>query len=374
MQTSALQRLRGFAAVVFAAGLMMAARAQPVAESAEPVGVTPPRAVKTPKLEYPEMFAVEGLAFRGSTVVQFVVGKDGSVQSPRVAQVSHPAFVPPALEALFKTQFAPATAGGEPVASRFTWVYNFDWEGISGRGIGVEPFTLPPVSSPGVPAEFRYDVAPRPTFTCEPVYPRELLFNRVTGSAKVNLVIDKAGRVAGAKVAAMSHPEFGAALVASVEAWRFTPALRDGRATVTVITREHTFARGNRDLASDADATRLIGAYRAANGAIAEAAALEAAPRLLYEVTPEYPRSLATQRLAGEATVEFLVDRRGRVRLPHVVASTHTGFGWAAATAVQQRFYEVPRLKGRTVDVRMVQVFSFAPPEKAGGEPIITVR
>jgi outer membrane biosynthesis protein TonB len=140
-----------------------------------------------------------------------------------------------------------------------------------------------------------------------------------------------------------------------------------------VIAREHKFVRNDRDLASDTEGTWLLSAVRTNDSVIKPLAALEARPKLLYDVTPEFPRSLAAQRVAGEATVEFLIDRRGRVRLPHIVSASHKGFGWAAATAVQQRFYEVPKLKGRAVDVKTVETFTFTPGE-AGKEPVITVR
>jgi TonB family protein len=194
---------------------------------------TPPSVVKAPKLEYPAIFADARLAFRGATHVEFVLTENAEVQSPKVTLVSHPAFVPPALEALFKTKFAPGVIDGKPVSCRFKYLFTFDWEGASGRSLGVEPFTLPTVSSPGIPEEFRYDSAPRPTFTCEPVYPRELLMSKTTGEAKVNVLIDKTGRVAGAKIVSMTHPDFGAALVAATEAWRFMPALKERRPTVT---------------------------------------------------------------------------------------------------------------------------------------------
>ena len=178
----------------------------------------------------------------------------------------------------------------------------------------------------------------------------------------MNVVIDRTGRVAGAKIASMSKPEFGAALVAAAEAWRFTPAMKDGKRTVTVISREHRFSRGNRDLASDTDGRRLIGILKGSDSRILDSSTLENPPQLLHGVPPEYPRSLASQRTAGEATIEFVVDRRGRARLPQIVQSSHVGFGWSAATAVQQRFYEVPRNKGSAVDVRMTETFHFAPP------------
>jgi TonB family protein len=357
-----LPQLRWLAGVVFAiAAMSFVVRAErPTDLRGHPLD-TPPRVVKQAKLEYPEMFAVENLAFRGSIIVEFILTENGEVQTPKITQLSHPAFVPPALEALFNTKFSPGLIDGKPVACRFTYLFTFDWEGLGGRGIGVEPFTLPAVSSPGIPEEFRYDVAPRPAFTCEPVYSLELLLKRIEGEAKVNVLIDKKGRVAGAKIVSMTHPEFGAALVAAVEAWRFTPPRKEGRPTITVISREHKFARNNRDLASDADGLRLAGLLRANDASILDVAKLEAPPRLLYDVKPEFPRSLAAQRVTGEATVEFIIDCRGRVRLPRVVNATHTGFGWAAATAVQQRFYEVPRLKNRPVDVRVVETFTFNP-------------
>jgi TonB family protein len=304
-----------------------------------------PKIVKKAALEYPGLFLNDlDRAFRGTAVVEFVVTEKGEVANPKITKVSHPAFVPPALDALFKTKFAPGEIGGQPVACRFVYVFSFDVTGfVQGRlVIGSDPFTLPAETPPDCPEQFRYDVAPRPVFISEPVYPRELLLNKVEGEAKVLFVVDKTGRVVESKVLSATQPEFGVAMRAAVETWRFTPPYYEHRATMTLVSRSHKFSPKNQELASDTDSGRVLRMLRARDH-IVDAATLPQMPRLRYEAPMIYPTAFEEKRVEGEAQIEFNIDRKGRVRLPRVISATHPLFGWAAATAVQQLYYEPPQ-------------------------------
>jgi TonB family protein len=65
--------------------------------------------------------------------------------------------------------------------------------------------------------------------------------------------------------------------------------------------------------------------------------------------------------LTGEAEVEFVIDRHGRVRLPRVVRATEEAFGWAAATAVSQWVFEAPTKGGEPAEVVVRVPVGFKP-------------
>ena len=82
----------------------------------------------------------------------------------------------------------------------------------------------------------------------------------------------------------------------------------------------------------------------------------------LYRVAPGYPAALRADKPSGEATVEFVIDRDGRARLPRIVAATREEFGWAAATAVAQWLFRPPLRGGAPVEVKVQIPFNFTPP------------
>jgi TonB family protein len=62
---------------------------------------------------------------------------------------------------------------------------------------------------------------------------------------------------------------------------------------------------------------------------------------------------MKTDGLTGQAEIEFIVDRDGRVLFPRIVSASHEDFGWAAATAVSQWRFNPPMRNGQRVEVRM---------------------
>jgi TonB family protein len=323
----------------------------------------PAKVMKQGKLEYPEILTHDReRMFKGSAVLQFVVNEKGEVLNPRIGQVTHPAFVPPALDALFKTKFSPATSGGVPVASQFTYVFNFTVQlSIAGHiyEAGLDPFTLPKETPPECPPQYRYDTAPRPVIVCEPVYPRDLLLAGEKGDATILFIVDETGRVAESKVLAATKPEFGAAMRAAVEAWRFTPPYFEHRTTSTIVSRTQHFSPFTPDLESDDETGRVLRLVRAGGQKLVDASTLTGMPKLRYGPPPVYPTALEGRGAPGEAQVEFVIDRKGRVRLPRIISASHPLFGWAAVTAVQQWYYEPPQVTGHAVDLRVVLPVKF---------------
>ncbi len=322
---------------------------------------TPPRVLREAILYYPDFLADQEIG--GTAVVEFVLTERGDIVSPRVTQVSHPAFVPPAIDALLRSKFAPGRIGGAPVSAGMTTLFEFGVERY-GHRVSREPFTVPQVSAPGTAPEFRYDVAPRLVTLCEPVYPFPLLLEGVRGEAEVRFVVDPGGRCVAGKVLSASRPEFGAALLAAVQTWHFTPPTFEGRRTRAILSKAFRFFPHSRELAADDDTARIVRQLRAGSEKIATLAALDHQPRAFFRVAPTYPPVLDEQGVSGEAEIKFIIDRKGRARAPQIVSATHEEFGWAAATAVQQWFYEPPLVQGKPVDVRVTLPFGFAPPPR----------
>lgn len=77
-----------------------------------------------------------------------------------------------------------------------------------------------------------YDREPRLIRQVKPQYPQEAFVKKIEGTVQLEILIDKSGRVAGARVI-KSIPLLDAAAVKTVRQWLFTPAIKDGRPVAT---------------------------------------------------------------------------------------------------------------------------------------------
>lgn|GEM_PF-5925713 len=72
------------------------------------------------------------------------------------------------------------------------------------------------------------DQFPSPMLRTKPFYPEELRLSQLEGNVLLEFTVTTDGRVSDVKIRQSSHPLFGAAAVASVREWRFTPAIKSG--------------------------------------------------------------------------------------------------------------------------------------------------
>jgi TonB family protein len=318
-----------------------------------PASRVSPRAQFAPPGDYPAVLSER--KFAGVLRFGCVVTTDGRVVQPRILAASHVDFVLPALEALQKWEFSPAMQGDlvvqQPVDGKMTFdalVGRID-EMLAANGI-----TAPDGSAP--------TVTPEPLIVVDPVLPVDALLKGEGGSATVDFTVGETGSVKNIRVREATHPEFGDALAAALEAWAFARPVENNRTVEVELTRRVEFAAVPVDATSETEGdglTRLVMALRA--GGIGGARGLDGKLTPIYQVRPEYPRTLKEQGgPAGKAEIEFVIDREGRVRLPRIASATHPEFGWAAATAVSQWVFNPPRRAGEPVDIKVKIPMTFA--------------
>ena len=318
-------------------------------EMPQALKITPAKATVAPDPEYPPELDEQKIA--GEVQMEFTVDETGRVRDPKVLWASHPAFVETALRAIEKTQFEPAHQGPLPRASAKRYPVSFQ-SLAANRADVLAANRLTVVLGPE-PA-----VLPQPLVLFNPVYPAELLLAGEGGDATVEFSVAENGQVGGVRLVSATRPEFGHALQAAIEGWSFQPAVNGEGVRVPVRLRcDHRFLPPDNGAVA-----RLAGDMRPGGAGVSGAAGLEQKLSPLWRGFPVYPTSFSDPKPTGEALIEFVIDRDGRVRLPQIKSATHEEFGWAAATAVSQWVFSPPRRKGEPVDVRVSISVQFSPP------------
>ncbi len=317
----------------------------------------PPQLTKVGEIDYPQHLIDNGI-YSGFVVSTLNIDQVGKVTGVKITFASHPGFVRPALTKIVASRFTPGRRAGQPEAGggQITWSF------ITRSHIGdmlMGGTQRIPGKIPGLPPEYGYDTPPVLEAFCEPVYPRQLLEKETKGEAAVRFVLDDKGRVLMAEVIEATHPDFGAALLAAVETWTFSPAQRQGVATKTVIeTKQKFLPYGFRRPAAEA---ATLKEWRRGGKQLLTLGQLDRPLQAVYRVDPRYPRSLLAAKMSGEVEIEAVVHETGEVVLPAIATATKPEFGWAALNAVQQWVFEPPRANGKPVSVRVRIPLGFSP-------------
>jgi TonB family protein len=193
-------------------------------------------------------------------------------------------------------------------------------------------------------------VAPPAKRKVIPIYPYDMIVEGKSGWADANFLIDYTGRPLFTVPAGSSDGDFGKAVVAMVEASEFIPNRRDKHPVMTPAL-EHFRFEGEQSL--DPDAKRVLAELRKPSPAICASGDLDERPKAMRQDSPVYPRALKDDGITGQAEIEFIVARDGRVLFPRIVSATHEDFGWAAAVAVGQWRFQPPQRNGQAVETRM---------------------
>lgn len=311
--------------------------------------------------------------FRGEVTVQFVVDTEGRVREPSVRRSNNPMLDAPALDAVRQWRFKPGTLDGQPVNVRMMVPMIFQLNTVDG---GDELVTIKPAKNQDqsrIPEEFRFDIPPKPRGVVLPVYPYSLLRAKTKGSATVVYAVDKQGKVISTRVVEATHPEFGLSLAASVNAYEFTPALKNGVETNALVSLKQEFEPGSPSGMLGSEDLLLLRDELKHPERIVTMRELDTPLKPTSRRSPVFPCTAPANITRGEAVVEFLVDREGKVRLPRLVSATDPSFGYSAVQAVRDWTFEQPIAKKHGVTVRVRVPFLFkledSPPENTASTP-----
>lgn len=318
-------------------------------EMPQALKITPAKATVAPDPEYTPELDEQKIA--GEVQMEFTVDETGRVRDPKVLWASHPAFVETALRAIEKPQFEPAHQGPLPKPSAKRYPVSF--QSLAAKRADILAANKLTVVLGPEPA-----VLPQPLVLFNPVYPAELLLAGEGGDATAEFSVAENGQVGEVRLVSATRPEFGGALQAAVEGWSFQPAVNgEGMRVPVRLHCDYKFI-----LPNSGAVARLAADMRPGGAGVSGAAGLEQKLIPLWRGFPVYPTSFSDPKPTGEALIEFVIDRDGRVRLPQIKSATHEEFGWAAATAISQWVFAPPRRKGEPVDVRVSIPVQFSPP------------
>jgi TonB family protein len=315
-----------------------------------------PRWLDQPPPHYP--FDLRKAGVMGEAVIRFVLDEDGRMSRCEVVAQTNPEFGRTALDSVRQWRAKPGIKDGRKVelSMQIPILFSLD-DGSVDKEATAYMFGFPVKVPSQLPAEFHYNVQPQAMDTPAPVYPYDDWMENRPGSAEVTYVIDPEGRLQELHIINASAPEFGQALAAAIERWKFKPATHRGKPCFAPARLDFHFNLYQPD---DAPEIRLRKAARDNPAALAKMSGLDQPLQPTNQVAPRYPFALVNEGLGGQAVVECIVDREGWVRLPHVISATRGEFGQAAAAALTEWRFAVPRVKGTPSDVVVRVPFNFA--------------
>ncbi|HXA79864.1 MAG TPA: TonB family protein, partial [Opitutaceae bacterium] len=278
--------------------------------------------------------AMRRAGMRGDVRVRFVLDTEGRVRNPFVISSTNPGFNQSAIDAVLKWRFEPGIKKGVPVNTRMEVPIVFQLNDVPDGGHEEYEVSLDHGDQSNLPPELRYDTPPKPTNTVLAVYPFELLRDGVDGTADVRFLVSPSGEVAQAIVVKATRPEFGQALLAMIDVWKFKPAMKDGKPTLTVLDISQEFSDNGGDVPVSDEASDLLYKLKKDKLALCAIKDLDARPQLLSQAPLVFPTALIGKVDKGQAVVEFLIDHEGNVQLPRVVSATDPAFGYAAVQGV----------------------------------------
>lgn len=328
-------------------------------EDASKKSEIPPKVIKQFKPVYPLAMRISRM--RAEVVVGFIVDIEGRVVHAGVVRSSNPLFDEAAIEAVRKWRFQPGIKNGRPVNTRMQVPIMFSIQGEKEGGSG--PFvTKRRGDLSKVPEAFRYDTPPVPVNYLPPVYPYALLRDGVKGRAVVGYMVNEKGAVVRSELLEASSPEFGAALVAAVEAFQFRPAMKSGVPCPAMMVYEETFEGDGLAQLVGNEGTNLLRREKKKPQSIHGADDLDDKLRPSFRKPPFFPLNAKSD--TGQAAVEFILDETGRARLARVVSASEDVFGYAAVQAVSSWRFDPPMVGGKPAAVRVRVPFSFTAVEK----------
>lgn len=299
---------------------------------------------------YPQGMLRAGLM--ATVALELIIDKQGNVSEAFVRESNNPWFERPAIDAVLKWKFKPAELNGQPVSVRVKHSIEFTIRPLDGNA---QLWTIKKGKNHDkLPAALQWETPPEPTNTLFPVYPFEQLKAGTVGKASISCIVGTDGRVASVRLLSATIPEFGAAVLAMIDGWRFKPAKKkDGAPSLATFTSEYEFEPGGRgDVPVTDAAQQILTDLVKKPERIVSLKELDQPLKPISRRPPVYPTAVNEEGKAGQALVEFFVDRNGDAQLPRIVSSTAQEFGYAAVQAVATWRFSAPKRAGKPVTVR----------------------
>ena len=201
--------------------------------------------------------------------------------------------------------------------------------------------------------------------TVDPIFPDSLIpLYRHGGQVSILLSIGADGQLAEWLPLRYTDPLFSEAALSALKLWKFEPARLRGEPVPVSIELTFNFeVKGVVVSVSPSDTLTahfndLTGGRNYAPCTLRE---LDRIPVPLRTVSPVYPMELAERGVTGDVAVNFYIDERGAVRMPHVTGNPHQALANLAVDDVRQWQFEPPTRRGQPVLVQVRQVFKFTP-------------
>lgn len=305
----------------------------------------PPRPVSQQRPDYPLPMRRAGI--EGEVLVVFDVTPEGRVRNAWVARSNHPGFDEAAIEAVEAWRFTPGVVDGRPVYTRISVPMVFRIQGDGEVGFRIR---RPRKFSPETPEAMQFERPPELKNYVVPSYPREALLADEGAKVTVGFLIGPDGLVHRAEPIGEAPAALAAAAVAAVEGFAFRPGSRAGEPCYAGVRIEFQFRpNGTGDVPVTAEDRRILRLLEKSPEKVVPLAELDAVPKPRSR-RPPFPPLIARDQPAGEANVEFVIDRKGFARLPRLIDASHPAFGYAAMQAISTWRFEPPRKEGRPVD------------------------
>jgi hypothetical protein len=212
-----------------------------------------------------------------------------------------------------------------------------------------------------------------------PLYPSGLIAAGIReGEAIVAIQVDRTGGLVDCLAVAYSDPKFAERAVGAVRHWTFEPARLRGVAVGTTENIRFTYrvcgtAVVDLNMNVEAHAEVLKNRFDPSSNAFSACtrAELDRTPTPTFIVKPIYAPDSAQSPSPRHVTVEFYIDKEGRVRMPAVSREMNDANGnlaAAAVVAVSQWKFEPPRSRNMPTLIFARQDFNFLP-SHSGSKP-----
>ncbi|GAB5561526.1 MAG: hypothetical protein SynsKO_31730 [Synoicihabitans sp.] len=200
-------------------------------------------------------------------------------------------------------------------------------------------------------------VPPRITRPVEPTYPEDLHAAGVEGQVEVTFEVTAKGAVENPDVSYATHPQFGEAVEAVLDKWRFSPARRDGSPVRQRVRMPIMFIVQANDPLSKWAGRNV---YKKFNNDPVEADEIGEWPEPAAWIEPYYPVEHNGSGKREEVVVNFVIDEHGDVVNPEVLIGEDPHFIASALAATISLVFS-PHLneEGEPTPVAMAVSYKF---------------